>query len=111
MNYIKKFWNGDVPLVISYWLVGVLVSFPVGLVIGFLSMALSPHDGGIGLSKLLTTGWMVFISFGVWRSSDKYWKNPKNQGRKGWAIVAKIAVVIGWVQLFHYIQISNISLL
>ena len=111
MNYVKKFWNGDVRLVISYWVVGGLLSFPVGLVLAFLSMAVSPHDDGFGLYKLFYVGWMVFLSVGVWRSSDKYWRNPKNQGRKGWAIAAKIGIMLGWVHLLQYIQTPDISLL
>ena len=35
MNYIKRFWNGDISLVISYWVIGCLLNIIVSFIIGF----------------------------------------------------------------------------
>ena len=98
MNYIEKFWNGDVRLVISYWVVGGLLSIPAAFVGVFLSTLLFQTFDD---HKIFYAGWMIFTSVGIWRSADKYWRNPKNQGKKGWAIAAKIGIGLGWIVFFN----------
>ena len=46
---------------------------------------------------VLLLPWVIFTSIGIWRSSDNY------RGPKFWAILAKIAVVIGLIQAVGYV--------
>ena len=85
-NFFVKFWNGDLSLPISYWLVGVVFSLVVGFVIGFIVIAAGLHEDAM-FGFLIP--WYVYTTVGIWRSSDKY------KGPKFWAILAKIAVVLG----------------
>ena len=94
MNIIKKFWNGDVSLIISYWVFGVILSWPVGFLIGFIVAFLSmliklPENMIDPLINICLIGWLSYISVGIWRSANKY------TGSKGWAIAAKVLLVIG----------------
>ena len=85
-NLFVAFWNGDVSLVKSYWLIGVLLTIGVVLVATFLVIAVGwPYEAMFGIY----IPWVIYITVGIWRSADKY------KGPKFWAILAKIAMVIG----------------
>jgi len=86
-NHLKKFFNGDLSLPYSYWAIGVLISFGVGFISGFLSMMLMEN---LALAYLVIVIWQIFITIGIWRSSDKY------KGPKFWAYFAKIMMVVAW---------------
>jgi hypothetical protein len=86
-NYFEKFLNGDLSLPHSYWVVGWLISFAFGFTVGFISIALTDN---LGIGYVAIVIWQVFITIGIWRSSDKY------KGPKYWAYLAKIMVVVGW---------------
>ena len=86
-NHLKKFFNGDLSLPYSYWAVGVLISFGVGFIAGFLSMLLMK---GLALAYLIIVIWQIFITIGIWRSSDKY------KGPKFWSYLAKIMMIVAW---------------
>ena len=86
-NHLKKFFNGDLSLPYSYWAFGVLISFGVSFVSGFLSMMLTEN---LGLAYLVIVIWQIFITIGIWRSSDKY------KGPKFWAYITKIMMVVAW---------------
>ena len=104
MNYIVKFWNGDAPLWVSYWIVGVLLSYPAGLIIGFAVGFFSSYFGFTYelMYSLIFIGliaWYIFILVGIWRSAGKY-QEHKYQGHKSWAVVliawaARISLIIG----------------
>lgn len=104
-NYIKKFWNGDVPLWKSFWLVVVLLD--VMLVLGM--EGISPTEcclrdetlagffntiysrGGffaIVGTVLFGGGYAIVSNVGIWRSANKY------QGKRIFAIAAKGFVVL-----------------
>ena len=85
-NFFVKFWNGDLSLPMSYWLVGVVFSFVVGFVIGIIVISSGLHEDAM-FGFLIP--WYIYTFVGIWRSSDKY------KGPKFWAILAKIAIIIG----------------
>tara|TARA_B100000029_G_scaffold502057_1_gene576654 strand:+ start:4010 stop:4324 length:315 start_codon:yes stop_codon:yes gene_type:complete len=89
-NFFVKFWDGELSLPMSYWVVGVVISIPVGFVIGVLTALINAPANSI---YAFLIPWYVYIVVGVWRSSDKY------KGPKFWAILAKIALVLGIVRL------------
>jgi hypothetical protein len=85
-NFFIKFWNGDLSLPVSYWLVGIVFGIILGLAIGlFVGVSGMPE---IAINIILIP-WYVYTAVGIWRSSDKY------KGKKFWAILAKIVIVLG----------------
>ena len=88
-NFFEDFWNGDVSLVKSYWLVGVVLSFAVGFFGALLILGVGLHFNAV---YAIIIPWLIYTTVGIWRSSDKY------KGPKFWAILAKIAVVISIIQ-------------
>ena len=99
MNYLKKFWDGDVPLVISYWIIGVIlnviVSFSIGFILTFVLLTLGTSDTTINiLLNLFIIAWIIFLTVGIWRSADKY------QGKKIWSHLTKLVLVIGIIWVF-----------
>ena len=98
MNYIKKFWNGDISLVISYWVIGVIlnviVSFTMGFVVTFFLLLLDSSETSINIVlNLFIIAWVIFLTVGIWRSANKY------QGKKIWANLTKIILIIGIIYL------------
>lgn len=90
--YFREFFvrlsKGEFGLAKTYWLYGVLVGFVVGL-------ALKPITS-IGLMTIIMlfyTAYQVLVAMGVWRAANGY------EGKKSWAVLAKIAVVLGVVGL------------
>ncbi len=89
-NYFHRFWDGELSLPQSYWIVGVLISIPVGALLGvFIGIIGAP----INTMYAFFIPWYVYIIVGVWRSSDKY------KGPKVWAILAKILMILSAVRL------------
>ena len=85
-NYFHKFWDGELSLPQSYWVVGVLISLPVGAVIGLFTAIIGAPENTM---YAFFIPWYVYIIVGIWRSSNKY------KGPKGLAILAKVAVILG----------------
>lgn len=67
MALIRDLWRGDVPLVKTYWLFGVVA----------------------GIFFRIAFAYGVFISFATWKSANKY------RGQQRYAILAKVAVIWG----------------
>jgi len=90
-NFFIKFWNGDLSLPMSYWGVGIGIGIVFGLSIGILI-------GLLGMSEDAMWGFLIpfqiYTVVGIWRSSDKY------KGKKIWAVLAKIAVILGIISNF-----------
>ena len=70
----------------SYWGVGIGIGILYGFIIGIFIFS-------VGMSEDAIWGFLIpfqiYTVVGIWRSSDKY------KGPKFWAILAKIALVIG----------------
>ncbi len=87
-DFFSKLARGDYGLAQTYWLFGI----SVGVVVIFFANVFTSGSGQV----ILLLGYMIFeayVSLGVWRASDKY------TGLKAWAVLAKIAVVLGWFSL------------
>ena len=85
-GFFSKLVNGDFGLAKTYWLYG----FLVGLIINVLTRIV-PSLGALAVILAVAIPYQVMVLLGVWRAADKY------QGRKAWAILAKIATVLGWL--------------
>ncbi len=90
-NFFVRFWNGQLSLPMSYWGVGVGLGILFGLAVGL-------FIGMMGMSEDAMYGFLIpfqiFTVVGIWRSSNNY------RGPKFWAILAKIAVVLGVLSNF-----------
>ena len=90
-NFFVRFWDGQLSLPMSYWGVGV----GIGMLYTFLVLIIIL---GLGMSDDAMWGFVIpfqiYTVVGIWRSSDKY------KGPKFWAILAKIAVVLGIISNF-----------
>tara|TARA_B100000965_G_C19517222_1_gene724755 strand:- start:731 stop:1051 length:321 start_codon:yes stop_codon:yes gene_type:complete len=90
-NFFVRFWNGQLSLPMSYWGVGVGIGILFSILVVIIIVMLGMHDDAM---------WGFIIPFqiytvvGIWRSADRY------KGTKLWAILAKIAVVIGVISNF-----------
>jgi len=78
---MKKFFEGNLSLPISFWLFGFLGS----ALMGFVGMLLTQDAG---LMRVVALPWHIFIVIGIWRSSNNY------KGLKIFSILAKIMMVI-----------------
>ncbi|MDY6930114.1 MAG: hypothetical protein SWN10_23955 [Pseudomonadota bacterium] len=85
-GFFSKLVNGDFGLAKTYWLYG----FVVGIVINVLTRIV-PSLGALAVILALAIPYQVMVLLGVWRAADRY------QGRKAWAILAKVAAVLGWL--------------
>ena len=85
-NFFVKFWDGELSLPMSYWGVGLGIGILYGGIAGIFTVIVDLSDDAL---------WGFIIPFqiytvvGIWRSSNNY------KGPKYWAVLAKIAVVIG----------------
>ena len=86
--FFQKLANGDFGLAKTYWIYGVLV----GVVANILSNIITSINGLI-IFMVLYTAYEIPVLMGIWRASDKY------QGPSAWAVLAKIAVVLGAIML------------
>ena len=102
MSYVKRFWRGEIPLVITYWVFGGIVSGVI-IVVGYLLtnyleyLEISGRSYGslyavVGLLTFLylifILVYMIFLWVAIWRSSNRY------EGPRSWAFLAKMTVVI-----------------
>ena len=84
---VKKFWNGEIVLWKSYWLVGEILNAIVILIIFNIEIRIFKNDllGNLlpflsfnnfnFINKLILIFWTLFITIGIWRSAEKY-KGP-----------------------------------
>ena len=83
-NLIVKFFNGEITLWKSYWLVGELLNALIILIIFNIEINLFKNKFlGVNLpffeinnfsflSKIFIIFWSIFITIGIWRSAEKY---------------------------------------
>ena len=68
---------------------GVVYSIIVGIIIAIIVIGFGMPEKTI---NVLVLPWLIYITIGIWKSSDKY------KGPKFWSILAKIAIVLGIIQ-------------
>lgn len=87
-EFLFKLVRGEYGLAKTYWLFGVVVGLIVGLLLGLIAET--------AILLVLTFVYLCYqmtVLIGIWRAADNY------LGPKYWAVLAKIAVVLGWIQL------------
>jgi hypothetical protein len=103
-SYVGRHWNGDLSLPISFWLNGVVLNIVIGILVFVVVYAVA-SSGNVGATVavfLVIVAVSIPISVwqlvGIWRSAEKH---KHFTGRKGWAIVAQVLVVLGWIGLVY----------
>ena len=81
---IKKYYNGEISLGKSYWLIAV----PSGIIFRILGAETSLLFSFIGLLMF------IYISIGLWRSATNYQKNLKVGERKYWGSIVQVLVIV-----------------
>lgn len=87
MNLLRDLWRGDVSLVKTYWIYGVLVSVVLGALLNVMIRAQSVGFA-FTLVWMAATVYGVFMAVAVWRSAGKY------QGPKVWMVLARVMAVV-----------------
>ena len=97
---VEDLWHGDVPLVLTYWVYGFVVGIAFAMAFFAIDYFITGLDEGFGPMFIL--GLMLvyfvytaFINIAIWRSASKY------RGRKLWAVLAKIMVLVSWAALIR----------
>lgn len=98
MELIRDLWRGDIPLVKTYWLFGVVPGIIFNLTFTYIHYRGEIFASGSG--ALFVLGFFPvyliysgFICMAIWRSANKY------QGMKRYAILAKASVIFGVMAL------------
>lgn len=98
MELIRCLWRGDMPLVKTYWLFGVVASIMFNITFTYIGYQDDTFTSGFG--GFIVLGWLlfyfiysVFICVAIWRSANKY------QGLQRYAVLAKVAVILGVMAL------------
>ena len=95
-NQVSKFWNGNLTLWKSYWIVGELINAVIIIIIInielklynntniFQQIPLSNFGNLSFFSKFILFFWTIFITVGIWRSAENY------KGKLIWIILTLI---------------------
>ncbi|SED19789.1 hypothetical protein SAMN05444161_2734 [Rhizobiales bacterium GAS191] len=106
-NFIARHWRGELPLWLSYWVIGFLGNIVIGIIlmIAHAAAVSRDYDPRLILGHLvviwLGIGAMAPWQFvGVWRSAEARIRERARMGRNApWAALAKLAVVLGVLRL------------
>ena len=90
-GFLKRLMDGDFGLAKTYWLYGVLVNIVISLM--FEIPVISESLGLILILLLATIIYTISLMIGIWKAANRY------TGKKVWAFLAKIAVVLGVIQM------------
>ena len=90
-NFFVLFWNGKLSLPMSYWGVGVGLGIVFGFIVGVFTVVTGMSDDAIWGFLI---PFQIYTVVGIWRSSNNY------KGPKFWAVLAKIAIVLGVLSNF-----------
>lgn len=109
MSYIKKHWNGEYSLAVSFWVNLVLLGFVLRLIDILISQSSYISDpvaqarvwiGYAIISLVVIYPWQVI---GVWQSAESHVERRK---KKGWATAAKVMVGLGVLSTFANVSQS-----
>ena len=85
MNFIKKFWEGNGSMVISFWIFNVLIE---QIIIVLLSVIVVFSNLSQLLIIFMWAPYKIWAVVGLWRSAAKY------KGKPIWSGLAKTYIVV-----------------
>ena len=98
MGFIKNLWHGDRGLAFTYWVIYVIGNVILTILVRLMDASglLDQPSGGLSFAfcsvLIISLVYFFYSVFCVWASANKY------EGRKLWAILAKVTVGIGTLQ-------------
>lgn len=107
-NFITRHWRGQYSLGVSYWVVGILSNlaavFAILLASQFMLTAVPFVPLSIFIFFVVVWAWLIALAMwqtvGIWRSATRRRIARHAAGKRAFrAVVAKVAVCLGWVQL------------
>jgi hypothetical protein len=107
-NFVTRHWRGQYPLGVAYWVIGLLSNLVSGLAILLLSQLMLTAVPFVPLAIfvffLIMWGALIALAVwqtvGIWRAAGRRRIERRAAGKRAfWAIAAKVAVCLGWVQL------------
>ena len=107
-NFILRHWRGGYPLWVSYWVVGIASNLAAVVAILLLSQFMVTQVSYVPLALwtffvALWTGLVglgIWQAVGIWRSATQRRIERRAAGRRApWAVLAKVAVCLGGLQL------------
>ncbi|MCZ8325777.1 MAG: hypothetical protein O9283_10995 [Sphingomonadaceae bacterium] len=114
-NYIKDHWLGNLPLPLSYWINGSLISgVSAALIVAFASevensnASLQSWALAILALNFVAIAIWVWGIVGIWRSASRH---EQRGGSPAWATVAKFMVVIGSLNVAGQLSTSSLQLI
>lgn len=96
---VKRLWTGQVSLPKTYWLAGVLVNLVLSVIMFGVIGATEGDPAAVIASFGVVMLYQIFIFVAIWRSAGFY------QGPKVWAILARVAIVLGMIS--NAVQFSS----
>ena len=87
-GFFSRLTSGDFGLAKTYWLYGVVISVAINMALKVVTSL-----GVLAVAIVLVIIYQAMVLLGIWRAASRY------QGWKGWAILAKIATVLGWLSV------------
>ena len=114
-NIIFTYWNGEISLVKSFWIVAVvlltIVSIPSYIID---DQAISKMSDGVAIAILVWTVFfylfLIYTYVGLWRSSSKYIADRRKSKRSTlWGFVVYAIIIIGIFTGFGQLIISLAS--
>lgn len=102
-NYLVRHWRGELPLGVSFWINGLVLGtvYTIAvLIVIYVITAIADSSAVLqaGVLALICCSYAfgVWFNIGVWSSAEHH---KIHTGRKGWAIVAQILVVLSWINM------------
>jgi hypothetical protein len=93
---IRRAWDGELPLWLTYWVWGVGGNVSFALLLVRAARATSDRRAGLMAPwaiYLASLGWFVLIFGAIWRSAGRY------HGPRLWAALARLGVTSGIVRM------------
>ena len=103
MKLIKDLWHGDVPLVMTYWVYGIIFGNIAGYSILYLMDGAIVNDmiSGVLILYIVFIALLVHILVSIWRSSSNYISTKKSEGNSAfWGYAAKVMVALAVLRVF-----------
>ena len=113
-NYLVRHWRGELSLPVSYWVNGVLANLLLMVTLFGTAYVISSIKTDYAallywiVAMLLMSVACVWQSVGIWRSAGYY---ANQGGRRIWSLLARLAVILGVINLLNVYQATFIPAL
>jgi len=96
VSTLRRLWQGELPLAEAFWTWAVLGGLVVNVTttIAFLALVMNGYLLAAFIAGYaIPIPYNIFVTFGVWRSAERY------EGERKWADLARVVTVAGMILL------------